>query len=112
MTSAATIARAIELDDDQPDDDQPDDVCPGCGFRFEQGDLHLNVDHAVGGEVSATALRIRKSHGWKQLPAGYIGRNTGTADNPGGHRTSCRCPWTADMLSARSFRRRLIRAAS
>lgn len=85
--SAATVARAIELDDDAPDD-----VCPGC-----RGDI--------------TGWRRHPQHyptrNGQRVPF------TGHAQPRPGPRTPpwqrVTCVWDRDYLLARQFRRQLIR---
>ena len=81
------LARAIELDDDQPDD-----VCPGCGQNIDGwGDY---VQHYPP-----------EAFGWtrRRLPWPWARDAREVA------RT---CPWDRDFLSARAFRRELIREAA
>lgn len=92
MASEATIARAIELDDDMPDD-----VCPGCGQNiagWEDWRSHVPVtrDQAPKWMVS--------DHRRRGLLDAWPFTNDVNSHN--------KCPWDRDMLTARRFRRRLI----
>lgn len=64
------------------DDDAPDNICPGCGFNIAGWFGH--DQHYIGGP--------------------FVGRQVASGPRL--------CPWTSDMLSARTFRRNLIREAS
>lgn len=77
--SAATLARAIELDDNAPDD-----VCPGC--KADITGWQGRAKHYLG--TPGAAAR------WARWTVGVEGRL---------------CVWDHDYLLARQFRRQLIR---
>lgn len=92
------LDRALELDDDAPDE-----RCPGCGFYFAHDGLQFAYDHRADQVTPESTWWHRDQRRWTdldELPDGYL--------SPQGYRNG-RCPWTADMLSARSIRRQLIR---
>jgi hypothetical protein len=89
-----TYVRACELDDDLPLD-----VCPGCGRDLN--DMPYGADHMTPAQ-------------WERHAGLYVNKRGNAAGNrmntpwasPGTTTPSNRCVWTADMLVARSWRRK------
>lgn len=99
-----SLTRAIELDDEYPDN-----VCPGCKqdiTGWEQYEAHYGPEVELGPSNEYNRAWRARKRGEEPAPRPFT--NNATHITP--------CPWTADYLSARRFRRRFIakhyRAAS